>query len=110
MTISVMRAFFPKQSPTLVKYRNYNFIRENFRNELLHNLSSLNNDATFEEFETTFMSIFNKHAPMKEKLMRANNSPFMNKTLTEAGMTRSRLINKFLKTQMKRTNQFTINK
>ena len=50
-----MRAFFPKQSPTLVKYRNYKkFIRENFRNDLLHNLSSLNNDVTFEDFEVTF--------------------------------------------------------
>ena len=43
------------------------------------------------------MNILNKHAPMKEKLIRANNSPFMNKTMSKAIMTRSRLKNKFLK-------------
>ena len=43
------------------------------------------------------MSILNKHAPMKERLVRANNSPFMNKKLTKAIMTRSRLKNKFSK-------------
>ena len=43
------------------------------------------------------MSILNRHAPMKEKLVRANNSPFMNKTLNKAIITRSRLKNKFLK-------------
>ena len=34
---------------------------------------------------------------MKEKLVRANNGPFMNKILSKAFMTRSRLRNKFLK-------------
>lgn len=89
-----MRSCFPKQYPTLVKYRNYkNYIRENFRNELLYNLLALNDDAKFVDFEATFMSILNKHAPMKEKLVRANNSPFMNKMLTKAIMTRPRLRN-----------------
>ena len=76
MTVSVMRSCFPKHSPTLVKYRNYkNFMRENFRNELQYKLLTLNDDAKFEDFETIFMNILNKHAPMKEKLIRANNPP-----------------------------------
>ena len=70
-------------------------MRENFRNELQYKLLALNDDAKFEDFETIFMNILNKHAPMKEKLIRANNSPFINKT--KAIMTRSRLKNKFLK-------------
>ena len=98
MTVNVMRSCFPKHSPTLVKYRNYkNFMRENFRNELQYKLLALNDDAKFEDFETIFMNILNKHAPMKEKLIRANNSPFMNKTMSKAIMTTSRLKNKFLK-------------
>ena len=69
MTVSVMRSCFPKHSPTLVKYRNYrNFMRENFRNELQYKLLALNDDAKFEDFETIFMNILNKHAPMKEKV------------------------------------------
>ena len=98
MTVSVMRSCCPKHTLTLVKYRNYkNFMRENFRNELQYKLLALNDDAKFEDFETIFMNILNKHAPTKEKLIRANNSPFMNKTMSKAIMTRSRLKNKFLK-------------
>ena len=40
------------------------------------------------------LSIF---APIKERCIRANNSPLMNKTLSKAVMTRSRLRNKFIK-------------
>ena len=105
-----MKSCFPKQFPTLIKYRNYkNFIRENFRNELQYKLLALNDDAKFEDFETIFMSILNKHAPMKEKLIRANNSPFMNKPLSKAIMTRSRLKNKFLKKTTKE-NKINYNK
>ena len=43
------------------------------------------------------MSLINKHAPMKQKYIRANTAPFMNKKLSKAVMTRSRLKNKFLK-------------
>ena len=47
--------------------------------------------------KTVFIELLNLHAPMKEKYMGANNSPFMNKSLHKAVMTRSRLRNKFLK-------------
>ena len=98
MTVSVMKSSLPKQFPTLVRYHNYkNFIRNNFRDELKHNLLSLKDDGNFDTFETKFMNILNIHAPMKEKLIRANNSPFMNKTLSKAFMNRSRLKNRFLK-------------
>ena len=43
------------------------------------------------------MDLLNKHAPIKTKTVRANNAPFMNKKLSKAIMTRSRLRNKFLK-------------
>ena len=43
------------------------------------------------------MEQLNIHAPMKENIIRANNAPFMNKTLSTAFMTRSRLRNRFLK-------------
>ena len=41
--------------------------------------------------------IMNTHAPMKDKLIRANNSRFMNKKLSKALMSRSRLKNRFSK-------------
>ena len=43
------------------------------------------------------MNILNKNAKVKKKHLRANNAPFMNKTLSRAIMKRSRLKNRFLK-------------
>ena len=51
----------------------------------------------YETFEKKFMEQLNEHAPMKERLVRANNAPFMNKTLSKAVMHRSRLHNKYLR-------------
>ena len=36
------------------------------------------------------MDEFNKQAPMKDKYVRANNAPFMNKILSKAFMNRTR--------------------
>ena len=41
---------------------------------------------------------FDRHAPLKKKIVRANQSPFMNKKLRKEIMKRSRLRNKFLNT------------
>ena len=50
-----------------------------------------------EQFESLFICNLNKHAPLKRRYVRANNSPFMNKELYKAIMVRSRLRNKSLK-------------
>ena len=51
----------------------------------------------------TFISILNylldMHAPRKQKTIRGNSAPFMNKTLSKAFMTRARLRNKYNKTR-----------
>ena len=41
------------------------------------------------------MNTLETHAPIKEKIVRANNAPFMNKRLSKAIMTRTRLRNKY---------------
>ena len=65
--------------------------------------------TNYELFESIFIKLLNKHAPMKEKYVRANNSPFMNKVLSKAFMTRSRFRNKFLKNPTK-DNRIIYNK
>ena len=47
----------------------------------------------------TVFHIFNKHAPIKRKYIRANESPFMTKDLHKAIMKRSKLRNDFLKSR-----------
>ena len=44
-----------------------------------------------------FIGIFNKHVPLKFKVVRANNNPFMTKDLRKAIMKRSKLKNEFNK-------------
>ena len=44
------------------------------------------------------MELLNKHAPMKRRITRANNAPFIYKRLPKAVMNLSRLRNKYLKT------------
>ena len=96
MTITVMRSYFPKQAPNLIRYRNFrNFNNVNFRIELHEQLNKLD-DRSYEQFESSFMTVLNKHAPMKEKYIRANNAPFMSKILCKAIMNRSRLRNKMI--------------
>ena len=96
MTVTVMKTFVPKQGPILVKYRDYRkFNSELFRHDLLYNLSIINDNTCYDKFENTFKETLDKHAAIKEKNVRANNAPFMNKTLSKAIMNRSRLKNKF---------------
>ena len=43
------------------------------------------------------MTVLNRHAPLKKKILRANHSSYMSKTLRKAIMRRSYLENKYLK-------------
>ena len=101
-----MKSSFQKQEPIIFNYRNYKrFNNENFRNDLLHELSKKGfRDISCEEFEFLFIMTLNKHAPMKMKYIRANNSPFMNNDLSKAIMVRSRLRNKFLNLRTKESS------
>ena len=53
----------------------------------------------FSRFHTVFLNLLNNQAPLKKKILRGNNSPFMTKTLRKAIMIRSRLKNRFHKTR-----------
>ena len=89
--------------PKLVSYRDYKkFSQERFRYELedIFTYEKINNISN-DEFVNTFTNIFEKHAPLKFKSVRANEGPFMNKELRKAIMLRSKFRNKFnrLKTE-----------
>ena len=99
MTVTVLKTFFQKKAPTLIKYRDYKqFDNNTFRTELKNKLSNYQiQEITYDEYKEVFMNILSKHAPIKRKLIRANNAPFMNKELSKSVMIRSRLRNKFNK-------------
>ena len=58
--------------------------------DLFENLQE-NPTSDFMSFETKFNSILDKHAPIKQKVFRGNDKPYVNKSLRKAISTRSRL-------------------
>ena len=99
LTITVLKSFFQKQAPITISYRDYkNFNQPIFRNEILKEIYNVHKGkVNYETFENIIVRLLNIYAPIKKRYVRANNSPFMNKTLSKAIMTRSRLRNKFIK-------------
>ena len=68
--------------------------------ELLSELLNVNigeNDEGFSNFLDICKKNLNYYAPCKQKYARGNHLPFINKTLSEEIMKRTRLRNKFLK-------------
>ena len=97
MAVTVMKTSFPKAQPKIIYYRDYkNFDLAEFRAELREELRK-NEEHGYFHFELIFLRILEKHAPMKQKVLRANDKPFMTKILRKAIMRRSTLKNRYLK-------------
>ena len=66
-----------------------------FKRELSYSLQSFQL-LEYTRFQCFFL-LLNKYAPIKKKMLLANHSPFMTKTLRKAIIFRSQLKNKFIK-------------
>ena len=99
LTVTVLKTTFRKRPPKIVKYRDYKkYSYWHFHHNLNVafagiDLSKIPND----EYFSLLMEIFNKHAPLKTKYVRANDQPFVTKELRKEHMTRTRLRNKYRK-------------
>ena len=91
MTLTIMKSFFPKKQPNITQYRDFrNFSNESFCNDLLFELSVKRSEAS-KCFQTSLRNVFNSHVAIKSRYVRANQSPFINKTIAKAIMNRSKL-------------------
>ena len=114
MTYTMFKMTFEKTQPKQINYRSFkNFDKNLFLTELKN---SLVNVDIYETFESIFVSVLDKHAPVKQKFVRANDKPFMNKEIRKAIFTRSRLKNKANKkctitdyTNFKKQRNFIVN-
>ena len=97
MTVTVLKTYFKKKEPIEINYRSYKYFNENeFRNDLLINLDNTNKETLqYDEIKDIFMNVLDWHAPMKKKVVRGNNAPFMNKVLSKAFMHRTKLKNQY---------------
>ena len=97
LTLSVLKRYFKKREPITLYFRDFkNFDAINFREEIRTGLNSCE-DYSLDTFNTFFKTVTNKHAPMKKKIVRGNNAPFMNKSLSQNFMHRAKLKNKLNK-------------
>ena len=93
MIITVLKTTFKKVKPKEIVYRSYkNFNNENFSRDLGVILSNSENCS---EYERRFLEVFNAHAPLKKKIVRANEVPYMTGALRKAIANRSRLENRY---------------
>ena len=78
---AMLRSTFAKGKPKKIFYRCYkNFDNKKFEEEVQKQLLSV---SDFESFQFAFKVILNQFAPLKQKLIRNNNQPFMTKTLVK---------------------------
>ena len=99
MTTTILKTEFVKADPIQINYRNYkNYNPINFNEDLKQQLCDNNTtNKTYEDFHSILCQVLDKHAPIKSKCLRANNSPFMTKQLRKLIMNRSRCKNAFFK-------------
>ena len=96
MTITVLKKSFQRNKPKEITYRNYkDFNKEDFKRELSEHLTL--SICDYESFESIFLKVLDKHAPLKKKIIRANHVPYMTKALRKAIMKRCELESKYYK-------------
>ena len=83
MTVTVLKSYFKKKRPKIVRYRDYKvFSNINFVRHLDSILTGYDiNNIGYDNFHDICMNLLNKYVPIKYKYLRANDGPFMNKEL-----------------------------
>ena len=103
LVLASLRLQYIQGNPKTKFYRDYkSFNFESFNNELNELLKS-EKEINYSLFENIFLQVLNAHAPVKKKIRRFNNNPFMTKQLRKAIMHRSRLKNVFNKNRTTKT-------
>ena len=94
MTVTVMKNHFKKKEPIRIVYHDKSkFDAVRFREKIKYKIERKGN-MSLDELQNMIVSDYVQDAPLKEKVLRGNNAPFMNRTLSQAFSTRARLKNK----------------
>ena len=101
MTLTVIKMSFKKFQPRIINYRSYkHFSNDTFRKDLIDKLFNekfVINDDGLKRFCELSVNVLNKHAPRKKKYPRGNQMSFFTKELSKEILTRSRLLNKYIR-------------
>ena len=81
MVASVSKTSFKEQKPKIVTYCDYkHFDNEKFRESLI-TYFSMGKNISYDAFKNLVLHTSDKMAPIKEKHIEGNQSPFMNKQI-----------------------------
>ena len=96
MILTVLKSGSVQKGPRIVTYLDCSkFDPIKIRNDLKRNLAKSNEKCSvFENFSSVAEEVLNNHVPLKQKYLRANDAPFMTKTLRKASMLRIQLRNR----------------
>lgn len=101
MVVTVLRMQLARLNTKNISYRSMkNFNKELFSNELkvsLNNFTCEDTNMAYDNLVDLLIKVLDKHAPIKIKKLRGNQSRFMNKELSKAIMKRSSLKSRYLK-------------
>ena len=95
-----MKLHFTRESPKTKYCRDYrkydiDYLSSELSRQLDSVFCSIKENVNYEElnefsgFHRVFLNLLNIQAPLKKKILRSNNSPFMTKTLRKVIMIRS---------------------
>ena len=94
MTVTVMKNHFKKKEPIRIVYHDKSkFDAVKFRSKIKYKIENKGR-MNLEELQSMIVDDYLQDAPLKVKVVRGNNAPFMNKILSQAFSTRARLKNK----------------
>ena len=102
MSVAVMKMYYAKQMPSIVHCRKFkDLCNDSFIKDRELHLSMLcgQQNVPLKILKESVNITLDEHAPLKERYVRANQSPFMNKKLSKEILKSSRLRNKFLNTK-----------
>ena len=78
MVVTVIKTHYKRQKAKTIQYRNYkHFHEQSFNFELNNELLKIDtNNTELKEVNEIFLKVLHKHAPRKQKYIRANNSNY----------------------------------
>ena len=91
MSATVMKMYYNKQKLSIVHYRKFkNFLNDSFIKDTELFLSKKCNqlNVSFKIIKKSVNITLDKHAPLKKRCVKANQSPFMNKKWSKEIMKR----------------------
>ena len=102
VAVTVLRSYFKKLPPKNILYRNVErFEKLTFLRDLDSRLTQgelYNNcQEPYNKLTPIFSEVLNYHAPVKQKVVRCNQDPFMTKDLSKATMMKSKAKKQYVK-------------